>query len=810
MTSRLASIFCIACGVASTVVAATPNPVLTTVFPAGVRAGENIEITVTSGGLGGSVSLRSTVPGFLSKHLGDGKYRISIPAHTPPGLYDLRISSSNGLTNPRILQVGNRDESVEAEPNETLDAAKPIPLGSTVNGRIAQAADQDCFRFTAHRGQRVILECWSHRIDSQLRPVLQLFDSRGRLLQVNRGFYGIDPLIDFHVPADGDYTVRLYDLTYSGGADHVYRLDLDTGPRVAFAVPSVIQADHPGRVQLFGWNLDKSKPAHSHKLQSVTVEIPGDQARPHRLLPLRMHPSQMVVEGLAWQLPGSHAPVFIGVTDIPVVTSATDNHTSQTAQAISFPCEISGQLVRGDEQDWYAIQARRGEVLYFEGLGQRIWSPVDLGISILDATGKRVLFRCQDELGNPGGLTLPTRHSDPAGRWVAPSDGRFLVVVHNQSGGIHDDPRRIYRLSIRREEPRVDVTAISPGSSPSGLNVTQGGRAVLDIVALRRRGLTGSIRVSARRLPSGLECPDIWLGPGVNRGQLVITAGQAATPFSGSLALEATANGLAPYRVHGGTVVRGGRPSGWSRLTGKIPLAVAGTSPLQVTADGHETRVHHLYGELKVRHAPGGVLDVAVTVNRRDANHRAPVQLIGVGVPHQIANQTATIPAEKDKGYISFYLPPGLSPGRYTLGLRAQTTVPTADGKKSEGITVFTNPVVFEVHEPVFQVALDPYNPKTIQRGKIVQIKYTVRRINGFINKVHTELAAPGHVTKVRGMRGRGVTFVGQTESGTIQIAANDDAPLGQQPFLRIYAVGVLEDEARFHGSCFLQLKITE
>jgi len=54
------------------------------------------------------------------------------------------------------------------------------------------------------------------------------------------------------------------------------------------------------------------------------------------------------------------------------------------------------------------------------------------------------------------------------------------------------------------------------------------------------------------------------------------------------------------------------------------------------------------------------------------------------------------------------------------------------------------------------------------------------------------------------------VTFVGQTESGVIQIIASDDAPLGRQPFVRFFAVGVVEDQPVFHGSCFLNLEIVE
>ena len=82
-------------------------------------------------------------------------------------------------------------------------------------------------------------------------------------------------------------------------------------------------------------------------------------------------------------------------------------------------------------------------------------------------------------------------------------------------------------------------------------------------------------------------------------------------------------------------------------------------------------------------------------------------------------------------------------------------------------------------------------------------------------NKVCSQLGRlkqlkASHPEKVIGVRGRGVTFVGQTESGSIQIIANDDARLGRQPFLRLYAVGIVEDQPVFHGSCFLKLEIVD
>jgi hypothetical protein len=43
-----------------------------------------------------------------------------------------------------------------------------------------------------------------------------------------------------------------------------------------------------------------------------------------------------------------------------------------------------------------------------------------------------------------------------------------------------------------------------------------------------------------------------------------------------------------------------------------------------------------------------------------------------------------------------------------------------------------------------------------------------------------------------------------------IQIIANDDAPLGQQPFLRLEAVGTVEDRPIYRATRPLRLEIVE
>ena len=805
---------------------ALPNPVLSGVFPPGGRAGTTVSVTMSGANLTDLKTLRCSHPRITTESAGPSQFKLTIPEDAQPGLYDLQTITANGLSSIRTFVVSNREEQLEAEPNNTPDAPQRVPLDVIINGRI-EKGDLDHFLFAAKQGQRVVIDCHAERIDSRLRAVLELFDAQGKRLAVNRGYFGNDPLIDFVVPADGNYVVKLFDLIYSGSADHFYRLAIDTQPRIVFATPNVIERGKTTRVTMHGWNLKEDghscpsepdavargtgKSAHPPVFDCVAVDItPPTSNQPEAI---RLRSQQVTIEGFAYQYPGADAPILIGVTDAPVINDQAGNQSAKTAREVAVPCEVSGQLLTGDEQDWFAINARRGEVVWIEAFGERIGSPLDLEISLFDATGEKELANFRDEVRTHESPRFATSHVDPTGRWIAPDDGRYLIVLRSVIGGLDADPRRQYRLSLRREEPDFQLVAVPRADDPIGLNVPRDGRCVVDVVAVRRRGMNGAIRVSAgKTLPIGIECPDIWLGPGVDSAPLVITAGSNAEPFIGSLDLQGHAEQVGSRKVRGATVTHKGLTGIVSRITNDIHFAVAGDAPLKITADGHEPKKHHLYGEMKVRHSPGCILDVAVEVERREFEHQAPVRLIGVGLPGLIGNQTAIIPTGQKRSTLSFYLPTTLPVGTYTLAVQAETTVPIspkdASGKqKAESVTVISNAVTFDVQPASFIVEVDPFSPRTVRRGEIVQVKYTARRINGFIGKIHTELDAPGEVL---GLRGRGVTFTGQTEAGTIQIIANDDAPLGQQPFLRLYGVGVLEDKPVFHGSCFLNLEIVK
>ena len=813
-------------------------PVLNTVFPCGGQIGTAFEVSVAGSHLESVQTLRSNVPGFGCEFLAPNRFRVTIPSTTMPGQYDVWAVGENGLSGARTFLIGRHPELLDVEPNDAEAAAMSVPLDTVVNGQLDKPADVDQYRIQATMGQRVIIECSAERIDSRLRAVLEVFDDHGRRIAVNRGYVGIDPLIDFVAPADGSYVVRVQDLISSGGPELYYRLEFDTQPRVLFSRPSMIQRGQATSVTLFGWNLrtagtpgeiaatptepsgpqaelpDGLNSLHTAgSFEQIEVEIPASLAQPATQLPIRLQPSQVVTaaDSFAYYLSGSHAPVMIGLSDIAISPDQGDNHAPESAQIVSVPCQLSGQLADAGEQDWFAIDVQRGEVLHLEGFGQRISSPVDLQISVYDSEQQSLLAQLSDQQDNVGD-EFSTSHLDPAGRWVCPRDGRYLVAVRNLNRGLQNDPRRIYQLSIRREEADFQVVAIPATDGVRSLNIPHGGRQIVKLIAVRQRAYNGAIRVSARDLPGGIECPDVWFGPGVNQATMVISADPACERLIGHLNLEATGDAehnTLRHAVQFGTIVRAGSPNGWGRLVSALPFAVTGSAPLRISANAHEPLEHQLYGTLAAKHFQGSAVDVAVEIERRDASHQADVKMFAEGLPDQIKNQIAIIPAGHPKGYVTFELPLTLPAGRYSFVIRAETTVPTADGK-TENVAVHSSPVVIDVQPAAFDVDVDTFAVTKARRGDTIQIAYSSRRRNGFIGKMHTEIAAPGVVTDVPGLLGRGETFTGQTETGSLQIVVNMDAPLGPQRFLRLFTVGVVEDEPVYFGSHFLSLEIEE
>ena len=207
-------------------------PFVTSIFPLGCRAGTQTTVELTGRNLP------------VDKLTMDARDKV-------PGTHPLSVRTGDAISNTVPFAIDTLPESLEKEPNDSPPTAQPVTLPMIINGRVDRPGDWDVFRVEGRAGEQVIAEVDARRLDSPLDSVLELTDADGKRLAFNDDHedkadalttHHADSLIDFTLPADGTYFLRLGDAQHQGGPEFAYRLRLSP-PRPDFAlrvVPSCI------------------------------------------------------------------------------------------------------------------------------------------------------------------------------------------------------------------------------------------------------------------------------------------------------------------------------------------------------------------------------------------------------------------------------------------------------------------------------------------------------------------------------------------------------------------------------------------
>ena len=153
-------------------------PYLTGVFPLGVR-----------GGAGGDVAVTGV-------NLGADSVRVAgEPAYPGGRTVPVTVGAARGsVLNRKAIALGTYPDALEREPNSDMALAQPLAIPSSVNGRIWTArggtseaqqlapGDQDLFRFTAVKGQKLVFEVTAQQLGSPLDSIVEVLDAQGRIV----------------------------------------------------------------------------------------------------------------------------------------------------------------------------------------------------------------------------------------------------------------------------------------------------------------------------------------------------------------------------------------------------------------------------------------------------------------------------------------------------------------------------------------------------------------------------------------------------------------------------------------------------
>src|SRR5207253_1042953 len=107
-----------------------------------------------------------------------GSFSLQIEKNVPAGAHLLRLYNGEGSSALRIFLVGADREAAEAEPNDELTNAQPVPtLPATVNGRLDKSGDVDSYSVKLEAGQWLSAAVIARRLGAPVDPMLHLYDA---------------------------------------------------------------------------------------------------------------------------------------------------------------------------------------------------------------------------------------------------------------------------------------------------------------------------------------------------------------------------------------------------------------------------------------------------------------------------------------------------------------------------------------------------------------------------------------------------------------------------------------------------------
>lgn len=461
---------------------------------------------------------------------------VTVAPEAAPGPRELRLLTGAGLTNPLRFEVGEFPEVCEREPNDVSGksggGSPVVEVPVVFNGQVLPG-DVDRLRFHARSGLSLVVEVQARSLIPYLadavpgwfQPVLSVRDGLGKELAYADDFrFRPDPVLMFHVPAAGDYTLEIRDSIFRGREDFVYRIKVSEQPYVTACFPLGAALGTTTSAHLTGWNLPQSE---------VLFDT---RAGGESLRELRVTRRGMVSN-----------PVAFAVDESPDVADVEPNDDRAKPQEVPVPCVVNGRIHQPGNKDVFRLTGLAGGPLRVEVWARRLGSPLDSVIRVLDAEGK-VLAWNDDWMAKQGMLQLGdgllTHHADSRVDLTLPSKGPVFVVIEDAQH--HGGEAFAYRLHIGPAQPDFALRV-----TPSAINIKAGESMPVTVFVERRDGFCGPVKIQLGAACAGWSVAGEVVGAGHDHQHITVQAPADAAPGVMALHFTGTAEigGVAVTRV---------------------------------------------------------------------------------------------------------------------------------------------------------------------------------------------------------------------------------------------------------------------
>ncbi|MBI82300.1 MAG: hypothetical protein CMJ81_03810 [Planctomycetaceae bacterium] len=779
-------------------------PVASYIFPAGVQRGTTCSVRVGGMFFHDGAKLEMFGPGFKDQTtlketdriwfetppmlppVGQGGdevprdflINVNIPADTPVGSLAWRVWTSQGVTTARTFVIGDLPEVVEEEiPGRPVPTEVVTPV--TINGRIYPSEDIDVWRFSARQGEQLLLSVAAAEMGYAVRPRLRVMDSDGKLLATASGTSQRDPHLEFRVPRDGQYEVRVDDirleytnrnqgLRRSAPQSYVYRLTLAPLAQVTGTYPLGGRRGSTIALRLFGYGLTDSP---------FDIALPN---KPGDVWNTRISKPVMTT-----------SPVTLQLSDFDEFVEKERNDTPEQAEIISVPTIINGRIDHGGDVDQFRMVLKGSQAVDFDLWAARLNSPLDAAISIVDRQGRELI---RDE-------ALSGEKMDPGFRFVPEKEAEYLVRISSRlttRGG----PSYAYRMHVVPTESDFrlalsgDVVTVfreAPADHPGGSYQTQEGSLAKLVVKLEGPGsLSVPVEISVAGLPDGVTVTGTEIAAGGRQTELAFTALATTTIQSSRLTITGTAE------LQGGSVSRTARVRRrWNEVPiDHVRLAVAIRTPFQilgVTEYSQTPRgVDNFPWEFRIER---NGFEGPVTVQLSDRHYR---QLQGM------SGSAFVVPAGQERFTYLITVPPWVTTNRTSRSaLMGVADVVDHDGSR--------HPVIYSAENPPNQIFLlitsGPLSIKSHRQtvpakpGTTVEVPLRIERDVSLTGGVRVTLEVPSHI---RGVKAEPLVISADENEATMRLSFSD--PLGPLNMPVILRATTLSTSDPLHAETELEL----
>ena len=514
----------------------TSVPELISISPQGGQRGTNVEITLIGKNISKATALIFSgegISGEIGEKTGEAAVFFSgkgVSGHIPNdsrlvaqvtialnaalGMREIRLATPKGVSNAHPFIVGDLPEVRETEPNSAPSAANWVNLPTTISGVIDSVDDRDFFRFNAKAEQRLICDVTASRMGSLLDSFLALFGPDGVEIASNDIANGLDSLIDYTIPTEGEYTLRIRDLRYKGGEEFVYRLSIGELPYLDSIFPLGGRRGTENTIAVTGRNLAD--------VESMQVSIAPNA--PLGVQNVRV----MTPSGLST----SSYPFMVG--DLPECVETEPNDTWEQvtsdeagANTVMSPIIINGQIGLEEDVDYFTFEAEEGQRLIFEVTAQRLGSKLDALLTLFDKAETDDKAKDSDAAMDWSVATQPdnkvlavnddTIDSEARIDHTFEEAGDYAIVIRdlNNQGG----PDFAYRLSIAPLQPGFRFTV-----TPDNPRICRGDSTSLTLEVSRIDEFNGPLRFAIPNLPKDFAVSPTILEPGQLQALITLTA----------------------------------------------------------------------------------------------------------------------------------------------------------------------------------------------------------------------------------------------------------------------------------------------